>query len=233
VYYSSDAGLSWQQANTGNLRGFRFSSGGDLLYAFMAVGSDSDGLWRSLDQGATWNPVLYTSHLSGIGPDFGGHFALGWSQANENGNFLEFLQPDLQLSPLIHPDLNSPVRQIEIFPLVNTPSFYVINSGGIFYLTGFIVSAPDEDIPSPNVRNPILYPNPANKEIFLKFDPPSAHDLRLSLYDLKGRRIASYAGLSAEAGLLRQSLPELPSGMYLLRVYKDRQIYTRKLLIRN
>jgi len=164
VKYSTDNGQTWQTADTSNLRGFRFTSSG-VLYAIMDVESDSDGLWRSDDYGATWDNVLYTSNLNCIGPDFGDYLILGWNLPNENGNYVAVMNAQYQLTQLTHDSLDSGVKQMEIFPLINTPSFYVINSEGFFYLTGFLpVSNDDANIPSVSDIRIQAYPNPFNLE---------------------------------------------------------------------
>lgn len=232
VYYSSDAGISWLQSATGNLQGFRFGESGDVLYAIMAVGSDSDGLWSSTDHGATWTAQLYTSGLSAIGPDFGGRLPLAWSLVNENGYYVELMLPSGELSPLDHPSLNSPVRKMEIFPLVNTPSFYVINDSGLSYVTNFLpVSVEDDVIPAAKPWDVRIYPNPSFREINLSFSDKNSSSLNLFLYDLKGRRVASFTGLMALSGHVKQALPDLPAGIYLLRIEDEHQTDVKKLTI--
>lgn len=231
VYYSDDAGLSWQQSSMPNLSGFRFASSGDL-YAFMAVESDSDGLWRSHDFGATWELVFYSSNLCAIGPDFEGALPLGWNQANENGNYLELLLPDGQRTPFNHPALNSGVRQLELFPLVNTPAFFVVNAAGLHFVTNFSGVENDEDlIPVPDPLRVTLHPNPAASFVNLVFEGKTPAVVELSLYDLRGRKLYSRSGLAVHDNRLGQSLPALPNGIYLLKIDAGDKVLSSRLLI--
>ncbi|MGC9361840.1 MAG: T9SS type A sorting domain-containing protein [Candidatus Syntrophosphaera sp.] len=218
VYYSDDAGQNWQLSMMTLLEGFRFTSGG-TLYGLMDAGSDSDGLWRSDDFGATWDVVFWTDHLSCIGPDFAGYLPLGWDQQNYEGNFLELLHPDGTRVPLSHVDLDSPVVELEIFPLINTPSFYVINSNGLYYLTGFLpVENGDEAMPPASSLNFSLYPNPARGRLDLEFSGKVPDEAEVTLYDLKGRKLAPARMINPREGRIAHELPDLPAGIYLLKV---------------
>jgi hypothetical protein len=231
VWYSGDAGLTWQQSSMILLRGFRFCDDG-TLYAYMAAESDSDGLWRSHDYGETWEVVFYTGNLSAIGPDFNGYLPLGWSQPNEHGCHLELLQPGDQLSQLSHPDLNSPVRQLDLMDLVNTPSFYVVNANGFFFVTNFInVDNDDEAVPPAHQLEVTVSPNPACFLLGLGFEDRSLARADLALYDLKGRRILCERDVPVCAGRLEYPLPALPSGLYLLRLDSGSRSRVLKLAI--
>ncbi len=232
VYYSADSGQNWQSSQMILLRGFRFASDG-TLYAVLNAGSDSDGLWRSDDLGATWNVVIYSENLSCIGPDYDGHLVLGWDQPNDLGCHLALLTPQHTLTPLVHPDLNSPVRQLDVFPLINTPSFYVINGLGLFFLTGFLnVSAEDELAPSPEPWLTAVWPNPAREALNLAFAAAGKGAITLSLHDLRGRRIWSEKQPAIPDGILRMPLPSLSAGLYLLKVEQGRNLAMRRILIR-
>ncbi len=190
VKYSTDNGLTWQTGNTSNLRGFRYTENG-VLYAIMDVESDSDGLWRSDDYGETWDNVLFTSNLNCIGPDFGEYIILGWRQANEEDGYLAVLDSQSQLTQLVHASLDSEVRQLEIFPLINTPSFYVINGEGCFYITGFL-PVNNDDATAPVIDGIKLqaYPNPFSRETTIEVKVKDmAAALKVDVYNLKGQLI--------------------------------------------
>jgi hypothetical protein len=231
IWYSGDSGQTWQTSQMVMLEGFRFTSDG-TLYALLDAGSDSDGLWRSDDFGATWDVVFWTDHLSCIGPDFAGYLPLGWEQQNHEGNFLELLHPDGTRVPLSHVDLNSPVVELEIFPLINTPSFYVVNSSGLYYLTGFLpVENDDETMPPAQPWDLRVYPNPAKTEINLAFDAKIPAKVDVTLFDLKGRQIFSRKSLLPVDGRIPCKLPALASGLYLLRIGIGSQYQLQKVML--
>lgn len=218
VYYSDDAGQNWQLSMMPLLEGFRFTSDG-TLYGLMDAGSESDGLWRSDDLGATWDVVFWTDHLSSIGPEIGGLLPLGWHQMNENGNYVELLDNEDQLIPLVHQDLASGVREMEIFPLINEPSFYVINDTGCYFITGFLTPVQDEpEIPTPAAWQLGIHPNPAQGRLDLEFLGKAPDMAEVSLYDLKGRKLAPARMINLREGEIAHELPDLPAGIYLLKV---------------
>ncbi|HRY84660.1 MAG TPA: T9SS type A sorting domain-containing protein [Candidatus Cloacimonadota bacterium] len=230
VWYSTDAALSWQQANLSNLRGFRYSADGNKIYGIMSVGSDSDGIWSSEDSGATWSPEFYSDNINAIGPDFNGQIPLGWSQPNENGNYLElWLQASNQFVAL--PGLNGAVKQLEIFPLVNTPSFYVINNTGLYWLTNFLqVGLDDELLPAVQSLQLKTWPNPAKSALHLEFEEKQ-DDLRVELFDLRGRKLFAADKTKVQNRVLDLKLPELSRGVYLLKVSLEQGSVLHKIRI--
>lgn len=229
VYYTADCGENWLMADTANLMGFRFTDSG-VLYGIMNDGSDSDGLWRSNDYGANWNVVLYTSNLSCIGPDFGGYMPLGWSQANENGKYAAILTPQHELIQLDHQSLSSGVKQMDTFPLVNTPSFYVINGQGCFYLTGFAPSAVDDEM-APGLSDNQLcpYPNPTSDKCTIELKDISGETCALKVYNLKGQLIRTCFGqvnqngreLCLEWDLRKDDGSRVSPGVYLMELRNE------------
>ncbi len=231
VRYSSDSGQTWQQSSMILLKGFRFAADG-TLYGLMNAGSDSDGLWRSEDFGATWNVVFYTTGLCCIGPDFNGVLPLGWDQVNEVGCHAALVDSLGNLTPLNHPSLASAVREMEIFPLINTPSFYVINGDGCFYITGFINTAAEDEtippVPEPALR---VWPNPARSQLRIAIDRGSQEPVSLAFYDVKGRKVLSAAPVALRDGCLEQTLPPLPAGLYLLKVKQGPRVFLDRIVV--
>ena len=82
------------------------------------------------------------------------------------------------------------------------------------------------------------YPNPFNAETVLLFDLPAAADVRLSVYNLAGQRVADLVRARREAGTHRvqwdgrdgAGVP-LASGVYLVRLSAGRWVGTEKLLL--
>ncbi len=188
VYYSNDNGLNWQQSSISNLSSFRFDDNG-ILYAIMDVGSDSDGLWRSNDFGANWTNILYTSALSCLGPIYNNNVTLGWRESYADSCFVGMLNSSGEVTFFNHPLLNAPVKQIDIFPYINTPSFYVLNSGGCFFVTGFLVGIDDPVIPQIPQAKISTYPNPALSYADIYLSKVSPEPCKLTIYNLKGQKV--------------------------------------------
>ena len=232
VYYSSDAGQTWLQSTMPLLEGFRFASNG-TLFAKMDAGSDSDGLWRSDDRGATWNLEFYTTGLAKIGPIMGGTLPLGWRIPNEAGHYMALYDLQGNLEQMVHTSLDSPVRQLDIFPLVNTPAFLVLNANGCFFITSFPVEDSDP-VQTPPLADFSLSvsPNPAGSQIsvtaFKAFNKPD-----VTLYDLRGRKLMKLAASLNLDGSLSCALPDLPTAVYLLRVRDGVNRYAARICVRD
>jgi hypothetical protein len=219
VYTSHDSGQTWQDANAPHFETIRFTDTG-VLYGIMAQLSDSDGLWRSYDYGETWDVVFYSSDMSCIGPNFGEYLPLGWSQSDYMGSTVFLLDGDDNLIELEHPNLYTAVKQMDIFHLINTPSFYVLNDSGCFYLTNFLNIAADDPI-APEAPEMTLYPNPNHGLLRLKLENPAGGE-SLKLYNLRGQllqHLAIDASTSEHLSwdLNRAAAGDLPSGMYFVR----------------
>ncbi len=185
---SDNSGNSWNIEYL-PLKGFRFASNG-ILYAIMDDGSDSDGIWRSVDFGLTWDVVLYSNHLACIGPEIGNLVSVGWSQPNEMGLYAAIMDPQGNLSHMNHAWLSFPVLDIDVFPLINTPSFYILNTNAFYYVTGFTTELVDHSSPV-GIRKIDLYPNPAKSMLTIAFDASKTPANKLDVYNLKGQHIKS------------------------------------------
>jgi hypothetical protein len=230
VYYSGDAGQTWHLSSMVMLDGFRYASDG-TLFAKMDAGSDSDGLWSSEDHGSSWSVVFYSTGISSIGPLFDSSLPLGWRIPNEDGYYAGMYDLQTGLEHLDYVQLDSPVLDIEVFPLINTPSAYYLNSSGCYYITGFTV-ADDDPAQTPAVPDNTLRisPNPTSNR-FLAVASKPLREPRATLYDLRGRKIASLESMTWDGSELRCSLPDLKPGVYMLRVEDGNTIYHSRLCV--
>ncbi len=218
VYISSDAGIQWQQAGMGLLEKFRFTDDG-VLYGIMDDLSDSDGLWRSYDFGQSWELVFYASSLSCVGPDFGEIIPVAFHETDGRDNYLALLDADDVLTFLAHEDLQSSIQEIGLFPLVNTPSFYVINDTGFYFITGFIpIGNEDQLAPAPDASALKVYPNPATKDCRVSVSDGACIS-ELKIYNLRGQLLRTIRQSAKELAwdLCDDRETPLPAGIYLLR----------------
>ncbi len=89
---------------------------------------------------------------------------------------------------------------MDVFPLVNTPSFYVVNSLGCYFVTGFLPDAVDDpgisEVTLPSLQ---LSPNPFKEGTKISWHESPGQELSLSIYNLKGQLIRSLKGNSGPA----------------------------------
>ena len=82
-----------------------------------------------------------------------------------------------------------------------------------------------------------LYPNPTSGEVFLENRFWFQKNITIRLYTLQGEEIFSYDKLydafPLPLALRKLAGGILPEGLYLLHVYRDERIFTRKILLKN
>lgn len=218
VFYSADSGVSWSPANGNNLSDFHYTAD-TYLFSVMHVGSDSDGIWCSDDFGLNWFPCSYCSCVCELGPDFNGYLTIGRDESDQPAQYVALYHPGDQICFCNHVSLDSPVKQMDTFPWVNTPSFYVLNGQGCFFLTDFLTGNDDQLIPAIMRPNLSVFPNPVHNGASIMISGKLKGNEKLSLYNLKGQFIKTISITNAVSGLERISsldLSELPAGMYLL-----------------
>jgi hypothetical protein len=83
----------------------------------------------------------------------------------------------------------------------------------------------------PELKAPV--PNPASRQATLRFSVPAATSVRIGVYDLLGRQVATAADGRREAGRHEQQmdLSGLPSGMYFLRLRVGDEVQSQKLTV--
>ncbi|MDZ4120957.1 MAG: T9SS type A sorting domain-containing protein, partial [Candidatus Cloacimonadaceae bacterium] len=97
---------------------------------------------------------------------------------------------------------------------------------------------PEIAISSTSLRIDAIYPNPANKKVYVSFETDATAKVEVAVYNLKGQKVASISdgfkskGKHQELWQLRDyNGKELPAGMYILRLTSGNQTAQRKLII--
>jgi hypothetical protein len=96
------------------------------------------------------------------------------------------------------------------------------------------VDAQKKDLAPGETRLFANYPNPADGATTIEFALPEATEVRLSIYDVLGRRVATLARGRRSAGFHRvrwDGLSDLASGSYFYRLHAGDATQTRKLTI--
>jgi hypothetical protein len=86
------------------------------------------------------------------------------------------------------------------------------NCGVVSYL---YQTEPITSVESKDMLNFMVYPNPANDEVYVRFEG-DVEKVQLELYDLRGAKLKSEQAISAER--LSVNLQGLPEGVYFIRV---------------
>jgi len=104
---------------------------------------------------------------------------------------------------------------------------FVSDVGGISLPAQEVPGTPGELALHPN------YPNPFSDATTIRYTLKKAGDVRLTVYDLLGRRVATLADERQPAGLQQMTFraENLPSGLYFLRLKAGSETRTRKMTI--
>lgn len=77
------------------------------------------------------------------------------------------------------------------------------------------------------------YPNPFNPGTTIHFDLPHASEVKVNLYDMLGRKVKSTPTYYFEAGTNQQikiNANDLPSGVYIYRIFAGNQVMTSRMV---
>lgn len=229
IFRSTDGGLTWTDpiGVTGYVV-YRVAVSGDLAIAVSLRGR----IYRSTDRGSTWTPKwlgiqddLYGIALTPTGEGtittgFGGVYTTSnagntWNDAHSiTGNWLY---------SVCYP---SPGRAL----MVGQASTIL----GLGDATVTAVGPPAGSAGVPEV--PALaqnYPNPFNPSTQIAFTLPTRMIIRLSVFDLLGREIATLVdgGMDAGAHSVEWNVRDLPAGVYFYRLTAGESTIARKMLL--
>lgn len=226
IYRSADGGESWTEI-TGPVTSSYLCAltvfRGELIvsvYHYGGVGS----LWRSPDWGASWQQVTGlptgTRNLNGLAV-WGGLLAAGAS-GDHNGQSIFLTSDFVDYQPYTGdlPGFAHPVNELI------AQDGWLFKSGGS--VTRYRAELPDltgvEDAPLASARLSV-FPNPFNPTTTLRFTLVAPSEVRLDVFDLRGRRVATPlaghlpAGEQAIAWEATDTAGDpLPAGVYLARL---------------
>ncbi len=76
----------------------------------------------------------------------------------------------------------------------------------------------------------LMYPNPAQAEVFLKMEEITGMETQVSIFDASGRLVLEQNATTLNNNLLRIDLSNIPDGMLLLRITNERGSFSKMLL---
>jgi hypothetical protein len=76
----------------------------------------------------------------------------------------------------------------------------------------------------------LLYPNPAQAEVFLKLEEVGGKEIHVSIFDASGRLVLDQDAATLNNDLLRIDLSDIPDGMLLVRITNEKGSFSKMLL---
>ncbi len=206
---------------------------GELLFG--------DSGWLPRREGAT------TSGFNGYSDNAGGLWLIWTFRDSLNGSDRKILHMDAEGEAVDGWDssgeaIHSEVRgtSIETVPIGDDGIIRYTKpvTQGYSYNIQHIMDQEPDSVPLGKSANPTsftledAYPNPFNAQTRIIYHLPSKTNIDLSIYDISGRELMTlYSGIH-EAGVWSTTVDgtDLASGLYLLRMKSDDQLFTKKLI---
>jgi hypothetical protein len=107
----------------------------------------------------------------------------------------------------------------------------IITDSGSTFIGPVGITAAVETVPIKAVTLNQNYPNPAPGTATISFALPRVNEVDLSVYDLKGRKVATLASGQYQPGEYSVRTPELSSGVYIYRLTTDESVMTKKMIV--
>jgi hypothetical protein len=224
VFVSTNNGGNWARQNPSTAKVLSLCLSGNKAFA----GTEGGGMLLSADTGKTWTAAGLASAtiraLAASGTKvFAGSESGVWLTTDNGGKWSR---------------LNAGLADSNIYSLhVNgTDLFAGVGSGGIWKrpLSELVVGVDEESQQVPVAfglsQN---YPNPFNPSTSISVELPVAGNIRLAVFDLLGREVATLINGRKEAGVHEVVFDAsgFPSGVYLYRVDSGSFRATRKMLL--
>ena len=224
LYVTSDFGETWQRPDGNGLgNGNIFDIEFDPISGNLFVGT-ALGVYYTADEGDNWTGLNTAFPIPSVPPEVR-HVAF-----DENGVFFAgtwgqgvWVSPNWQGTALSEFALKAG----EIADIAfGDGGVYILSSGAEMFRFDRVdfASAVDTEEPGTELPNAYSlnqnYPNPFGAQTTIQFSLPASQDVRLEIYDVLGRRVATLVDGTMTAGqhAVQFTAPNLSNGMYLYRL---------------
>lgn len=228
LYRSADGGQSWARIGAGLSAGVVYSLvsvSAETLFA----GTSGQGIYVSTTTGDTWSPsypLLPTTvnalvYLPGTGI-FSGLQSAGVLRTT-NGGASWFTE-------------NSGLLNVEVrcFMIRSDGRLYAGTGQGVYRSTRVFTAVRSDEEPTGTAGLSLsVHPNPFNAETVLRYNLPHPGPVRLSAFDLRGRRIPILEAAAHNAGSnsVRWVADNLASGVYFVVLESSGRTVSRMVLL--
>jgi len=225
VYYSSDAGTTWNSITPYFLFSDLEVTDSGVFYGIFPYDSYSSGLRRSDDFGMNWYVEFWDMYMTCVSWDGAGFLFTGWNVPN--GNQQGFAMWHTDIGELEY--MNEGLGCLQINNITWNPLIYCLNriactDEGLYMITGYETDTSPDHITPLNITAH-NFPNPFNPETCISFTLPYSADISLEIYNAKGEKVKSlFHGFlpSGNNSLLWNGRndhgDQLPSGIYHYKI---------------
>jgi len=144
------------------------------------------------------------------------------------------LTPQDELLTLSHPNLNTDIRGIGIFPLVNTPSFYVLTGQGCYFVTSFIPQqSEDPQAPAAEHVNIAVSPNPFRSSLSITTSDKTSREIIYQIYNPKGQLLHTIKAAGKDTAVWNgtdKTGKRVSKGLYIIKASMGGRVSVMKAL---
>ena len=239
VMHSPDNGETWNTHTASQIfTNITYDPSG-TLYGVFGSTSNSSGLWSSPNHGMDWTVEFYSMNLYCADWNMNGELFVGWNPPDEvPSDGIAIWHADYWDLESMNLDLpNLYINQITCHPLIDCINVIACTKDGAYMNITWPHGAEQVVDPSPMLEL-TNYPNPFNPETTINFSLDKPTHCELSIYNVKGQRIATLIAGQLDAGTRNvvwhgtdQSGKNVSSGVYTCRLKTDEQEVVRKLMM--
>ena len=237
IYFSSDGGVTWNDASIGSpwISDFNFMEDGSL-YGIFPNNSYSSGLWKSTDYGYSWGVEFWSVGMSNV--HFNHYLFVGWNE-NLRGDDGVAIWDD-STSTLIF--INEGLPNHTINDLAHNKLIFCINVVACTDSGAYMNCEPVVDVNDNITVNQFNlgqnFPNPFNPTTTIKYQIPEVSFVTLKVYDMLGNEIETLVNEEKPVGAYEVEfnshsgeVRNLPSGIYFYRLQAGYFIQTKKMVL--
>jgi len=236
IYWSDDSGNTWNQSPAGVpfISDMKFNNEG-LLYGIFPNGSNSSGLWRSVDYGNSWEVEFWSDNMSAVGFDAFGRIFVGWESPNSGNEGIAIYDPDAPPPGLTFlneglPNIN--INKILLNPTMSAPAIFCCTDAGVYMSYDYMVGE-SERYPEKNEFD--IFPNPARDYIDIRYSTVLKGDrnVNVQILNCNGQIIDEFKIPSnvQEKNKIRMDTKGLDPGFYYLLIKSQKETRTKKFII--
>jgi len=220
----------WNPYNEFDIEYSRWGTPGNQMGQFVAQPWDWPG--NIFRYGAAFGPTEISSHAIRWLPDRVEGRA--WRGGPEDESPTSLISEWTYTGPHI-PRPEQPRVHINLWYFGSPPpaTQEVVLTDFTFVPSGGGVASDDQLVTPTLLRLHQNYPNPFNPSTRISFELEKAGAVRLEIFDLRGRKIATLVDEHSQAGThqFHWNAGALPSGVYLYRLQSDTQTASRKMVL--
>jgi hypothetical protein len=77
----------------------------------------------------------------------------------------------------------------------------------------------------------LVFPNPANEDVFVQMKDCSSPDVSVKLFDIVGNEVISFTEKNSCDKMFRLNVKDIPQGTYFLQLHSGENFVTRKIMV--